>query len=50
MKQLGLVGGLPRNPVPDLRFLTFQSWWTEMGTKRYMELSSTVAGLADAVR
>lgn len=38
MKQLGLVGGLPRNPVPDLRFLTFQSWWTEMGTKRYMEL------------
>jgi len=37
-RQLGLAKGLPRNPVPDLRFLTFQSWWTEMGTKRYVEL------------
>ena len=36
--QLGLKSGLPKNPVPELRFLTFQSWWTEMGTKRYMEL------------
>jgi len=38
LKQLGLATGLPRNPVPELRFLTFSSWWTEMGTKRYMEL------------
>lgn len=38
LKQLGLVFGLPKNPVPELRFLTFSSWWTEMGTKRYMEL------------
>lgn len=38
LQQLGLKNGLPRNPVPDLRFLTFQSWWTEMGTKRCMEL------------
>jgi len=38
LKQLGLKNGLPRNPVPDLRFLTFNSWWTEMGTRRYMEL------------
>ena len=38
VKQLGLKSGLPKNPVPDLRFLTFSSWWTEMGTKRYMEL------------
>ena len=38
LQQLGLKNGLPRNPVPSLRFLTFQSWWTEMGTKRYMEL------------
>lgn len=38
LKQLGLVNGLPKNPVPELRFLTFSSWWTEMGTKRYMEL------------
>ena len=38
MQQLGLRGGLPRNPCPALRFLTFNSWWTEMGTKRYMEL------------
>ena len=29
LKQLGLKSGLPQNPVPDLRFLTFQSWWTE---------------------
>lgn len=38
LRQLGLKNGLPKNPVPDLRFLTFQSWWTEIGTKRYMEL------------
>lgn len=38
LKQLGLKNGLPKNPVPDLRFLTFNAWWTEMGTKRYMEL------------
>jgi len=38
LPQLGLKTGLPKNPVPDLRFLTFNSWWTEMGTKRYMEL------------
>jgi len=38
LAQLGLKHGLPRNPEPSLRFLTFQSWWTEMGTKRYMEL------------
>ena len=37
LQQLGLRTGLPRNPVPTLRFLTFDSWWTEMGTKRYME-------------
>ena len=38
LKQLGLTMGLPKNPVPELRFLTFSSWWTEMGTKRYVEL------------
>jgi len=38
LKQLGLKHGLPKNPVPELRFLTFFSWWTEMGTKRYAEL------------
>ena len=38
LRQLGLKTGLPKDPVPGLRFLTFQSWWTEMGTKRYMEL------------
>jgi len=38
LKQLGLKNGLPRNPVPGLRFLTFNAWWTESGTKRYMEL------------
>lgn len=36
--QLGIRNGMPKNPVPALRFLKFQSWWTEMGTKRYMEL------------
>jgi len=29
---------LPKNPVPDLQFLTFYAWWTEMETKRYMEI------------
>jgi len=29
---------LPTNPVPDLQFLTFNSWWTEFNTKRYMEV------------
>lgn len=38
LPQLGLKNGLPKNPVPSLRFLTFNAWWTEMGTKRYMEL------------
>merc|ERR1712054_643951 len=38
MPQLGLKNGLPKNPVPSLRFLTFNAWWTEIGTKRYMEL------------
>lgn len=38
IQQLGLKSGLPKNPVPSLRFMTFNSWWTEMGTKRYMEL------------
>ena len=38
LRQLGLKEKLPKNPVPELRFLTFSSWWTEMGTKRYMEL------------
>jgi len=38
LMQLGLRNGLPKNPVPALRFLKFKSWWTEMATKRYMEL------------
>ena len=38
MAQLGLRTGLPKNPVPALRFLKFFAWWHEMGTKRYMEL------------
>ena len=38
MKQLGLPRGLPKNPVPELHFLTFNSWYNEMGTKRYMEI------------
>ena len=29
---------LPANPVPQLQFLTFYSWWTELGTKRYIEI------------
>eukprot|EP00967_Tisochrysis_lutea_P133962 scaffold235918_cov35-Tisochrysis_lutea.AAC.2 len=29
---------MPVNPVPDLQFLTFKSWWTEFNTKRYMEI------------
>jgi len=29
---------MPENPVPDLQFLTFISWWTEFNTKRYMEI------------
>eukprot|EP00965_Chrysotila_dentata_P086674 2861141-Pleurochrysis_carterae.AAC.8 len=29
---------LPTNPTPDLQFLTFYSWWTELKTKRYMEI------------
>jgi hypothetical protein len=36
--QLGLKAGLPADPVPGLRFLTFYSWWMESGTKRYMEI------------
>lgn len=32
------VSHLPKNPVPDLQFLTFYSWWTELNTKRYMEI------------
>ena len=35
---LGLKAGLPVDPVPGLRFLTFYSWWMESGTKRYMEI------------
>jgi len=38
MKQLGLRNGLPKNPMPQLHFLTFQSWYVEMGTKRWMEI------------
>ena len=38
LAQLGLKSGLPINPVPGLRFLTFYSWWHESGTKRYMEI------------
>jgi hypothetical protein len=29
---------MPENPVPDLQFMTFFSWWTEFNTKRYMEI------------
>lgn len=29
---------VPEHPVPDLQFLTFNSWWTEFNTKRYMEI------------
>ena len=36
--QLGLKSGLPVDPVPGLRFLTFYSWWLESGTKRYVEI------------
>jgi hypothetical protein len=38
LSQLGLKTGLPADPVPGLRFLTFYSWWHESGTKRYMEI------------
>ena len=38
LSQLGLKAGLPVDPVPGLRFLTFYSWWMESGTKRYMEI------------
>ena len=38
LAQLGLKCGLPIDPVPGLRFLTFYSWWHESGTKRYMEI------------
>lgn len=38
LKQLGLATGLPSNPVPRLQFLTFTSWYFEMGTKRWMEI------------
>lgn len=38
LPQLGLKRGLPKHPCPELQFLTFNSWWTEMGTKRYMEI------------
>ncbi len=29
---------LPRNPVPALAQLSFTSWWTELGTRRYVEI------------
>ena len=29
---------LPKNPVPGLSHLSFTSWWTEQGTKRYVEI------------
>eukprot|EP00966_Prymnesium_polylepis_P070102 1629845-Prymnesium_polylepis.1 len=38
MKQLGLPHGLPKNPMAQLHFLTFSSWYVEMGTKRWMEV------------
>ena len=36
--KMGVKGAPLINPVPGLQFLTFFSWWNEMGTKRYMEL------------
>ncbi|KAL1529158.1 hypothetical protein AB1Y20_000117 [Prymnesium parvum] len=37
-KQLGLSSRLPKNPVAQLQFLTFWSWYVEMGTKRWIEI------------
>ena len=34
----GLRLRLPRNPVPALAQLSFTSWWTELGTRRYVEI------------
>ena len=34
---------LPKNPEPGLQTLTFFSWWTEMNTRRYVEVSFNMA-------
>ena len=36
--KMGVKGAPLINPVPGLQFLTFFSWWNEMGTKRYVEI------------